>query len=290
MNIATVTFDLFKKTFSAFVKDNASQMAAALSYYALLAIPSLLLIVLSMFNLFLADNQSRMTVIKIVSNIVGYSGTEAITQIIAHLNQYSNQSSVATWVGIITLILTATGVVGHLERSLNHVWHSPSANHHSFSYFLRQRLLSLLFIIAIGIILFILFIVNTSLALLSFYFADTLGISPFILNSLTFIVSFIMLVFLIAGLYKYVPDGKMAWKDLLVGALVTGALFSLGKYLIGIYLNYSTIGSLYGAAGSVLLLLVWIYYSSLIIFFGAEFTQVYASTHGQGITPSKHQK
>lgn len=290
MTIVTNTFNLIKMTFSAFIKDNAPQMAASLSYYALLAIPSLLLITLSIFNLFLADNQSRMTIMRIVANNVGQSGTVAISQIIGHLDQYSDQSTTATWLGTITLILTATGVVGHLEGSLNFIWRSQGAAHHSVTNFIRQRFLSLLLIVIIGIIFFILFITNTFLALLSYFISETLGISSIILSFVNFVFSFVMMVSLIAGLYKFVPNGKMAWKDIIIGAFVTGVLFSLGKYLIGVYLDYTTIGSLYGAAGSILLLLIWIYYTSLIFFFGAEFTQVYANTHGQGITTKDRKK
>jgi len=291
MSIAFNIFHLFKKTFSEFIKDNAPQMAAALSYYALLAIPSLLLIILSMFNLFLADNQSRITILRIVSNNVGYSGTEAIKQIIEHLDQYSNQSSLASWVGIITLTIASTGLVRHMQRSLNSLWGSSSERYHLLSYIIKQRLFSILFIILIGITVFILFIANTSLSLLSYFIAQNLGTSLFVLNLISSSISFVVLILIIAGLYKYIPDGKMAWRDIFVGAFVTAILFSLGKYLIGIYLNYTTIGSLYGAAGSVLILLVWIYYISLIFFFGAEFTQIYANTHGQGIiTADQKQK
>lgn len=291
MSIVATIFQLFKKTFTEFIKDNAPQMAAALSYYALLAIPSLLLIILSTFNLFLADNQSRLSIIGIVSDNVGPTGTEAITQIIEHLDQYSNQSTLASFAGIITLIIASTGLISHMQRSLNNIWGTNSDQHHSISYLLKQRFFSMVFIIVAGIGVFILFMANTSLVLLSYYISQILGTSSLFLNVVNSIISFGVLIAIIAGLYKYIPDGKMEWNDVFVGALVTAVLFSLGKYVIGMYLNYTTIGSLYGAAGSVLLLLIWIYYISLIFFFGAEFTQIYANTHGQGIiTKAQNQK
>ncbi len=269
------------------MKDNAPQMAAALSYYALFAIPPILLITLSLLNIFLADVQSQATVIETVQRVIGENGTVAVVQVMEHLDAYSNQSSIAQWAGIIMLLIAATGVGVHLQRSLNTLWDTDTKPHHSLLFIIRQRFVSFLFLLVMGVILLLLFIINTLLNFLGAYISETLGISAFVLDMGNISISFVAVIIFIALIFKYVPEGAMSWRDVFVGSLVTAFLFVLGRYVIGLYLNMSTIGSAYGAAGSILLLLVWIYYTALIFFFGAEFTQVFATVHGNGIASRK---
>lgn len=287
MNIVTVLFNLFKKTFAAFIKDNATQMAAALSYYALFAIPSLLLITLSLLNLFIADAQAKSTIITFASDTLGARNADVISLVIQHLDENSNQSIFAQWGGVIVLLITATGIIGHLQRSLDKLWNTFPSHSNSFQLHLMQRLVSLLFIILAGILFLVVFISDTALTFLNSYISSTIGMSTSLLNTTNHIFSFILMTLIISLIYRYLPNGKMSWKDILIGSFVTAILFSFGKYVISFYLDFSTVGSVYGAAGSILLLLIWIYYTSLIFFFGAEFTQVYANTHGQGITTNK---
>ncbi len=286
MNIVLSVGKLIQQTVTEFLNDNATQMAAALSYYALFAIPSLLLITLSLLNLFIADEQAKMSIINLSSELFGARSAGVISQIIQHLDENGTQSIVEQWGGIILLLITATGIVGHLQRSLNKLWDTFPSHHNTFQLHLIQRLSSLVFIILAGILLLIVFVSDTLLSFLNVYISSTVGVSTSVLSIVNHLFSFIMMVLIISLIYRYVPNGKMSWKDILVGALVTTILFSIGKYLIGIYLDFSTVGSVYGAAGSILLLLIWIYYTSLIFFFGAEFTQVYANVHGSGISTS----
>ena len=286
MNIVLSVGKLTQQTVAEFLKDNATQMAAALSYYALFAIPSLLLITLSLLNLFIADDQAKMTIINLSSEMFGSRSAGVISQIIQHLDENSTQSVFAQWGGVIILLITATGIVGHLQRSLNTLWDTFPYHHNTFQIHLMQRLISFIFIILAGILLLMVFISDTVLSFLNVYISSTVGVSSSVFSTVNNLVSFIMMTLIISLIYRYLPNGRMSWKDILVGAIVTTVLFSIGKYLIGIYLDFSTVGSVYGAAGSILLLLIWIYYTSLIFFFGAEFTQVYANVHGSGIATS----
>jgi len=278
---------LFKMTLEEYIHDNAAQMAAALAYYALFAIPPILLISLNILNIFLQDAQSQSTLIAQAQGITGGSTTEILKFIINHLHQYSSQGNIAQWIGIIALVFASAGAFGHLQVSLNTIWDIAPQPGRSMMITLEKRLTAMLFIFGIGALILISFITNALLSKLGIYISDFIGISPFFLQTINMAVSFVGITLFITLIFKLLPEGNMAWKDIFVGSLVTALLFLLGKYIIGLVIINSTFSTIYGAAGSLLILLIWIYYLSLIFFFGAEFTQVYSNLHGKGVSLGK---
>jgi len=278
---------LFKTTLEEFIHDNAAQMAAALAYYGLFAIPSILLISLNILSVFLQDTQAQSMLISQTEKITDGSTTEMLKFIIGHLHQYSAQGNIAQWIGIIVLIFTSAGAFRHLQVSLNTIWDIAPPPKRSMIVILKKRLTALLFIFGIGLLILISFISNALLSKIGVYVSNPIGISPLFLQVINVLAPFLGTTLFISLIYKLLPEGNMAWKDIFVGAFVSALLFLLGKYIIGLIITNNSFSSIYGAAGSLLILLVWMYYLSLIFFFGAEFTQVYANLHGKGIALGK---
>ncbi|KKQ36807.1 MAG: Ribonuclease BN [Candidatus Roizmanbacteria bacterium GW2011_GWA2_37_7] len=274
---------LLKTTFKEFVRDNAAQMAAALAYYALFAIPPILLISINILSIFLEDTQARHALISQAQNITEGSTTEILKLIIDHLHQYADQGNIAKWIGIITLIIAASGAFSHLQASLNTIWDIAPHPSRSVSRTIERRLSAMLFIFMIGMLILASFISNAFLSKVGIYISAYVGISPFLLQTINMLASFVGITCFITLIYKLIPEGNMAWKDIFVGALVTAFLFIFGKYIVSLVIANSTFSTIYGAAGSLLILLIWVYYLSLIFFFGAEFTQIYSNLHGKGI-------
>ncbi len=278
---------LLKTTLEEYIHDNAAQMAAALAYYALFAIPPILLISLNILSIFLQDAQAQSTLITQAQGITGGSTSEILKFIIDHLHQYSAQGNIAQWIGIIVLVFASTGAIGHLQVSLNTIWDIAPQPGRSMMITFEKRLTAMFFIFGIGLLILISFITNTLFSTLGVYISDLIGISPFFLQTINMTASFLSSTLFITLIYKLLPEGNMAWKDVFIGSLVTALLFLLGKYIIGLIIINNTFSTIYGAAGSLLILLIWIYYLSLIFFFGAEFTQVYSRLHGKGVALGK---
>ncbi|MDP4011711.1 MAG: YihY/virulence factor BrkB family protein [Candidatus Roizmanbacteria bacterium] len=278
---------LFKTTTEEFVHDNATQMAAALAYYAIFAIPSILLISINILSIFLQDEQVRLTLITQAQGVMGGSTSEILAFAIDHLHQYSNQGNIAQWIGIIALISAGIGAFGHVQVSLNTIWNIASHPTRSIFTTMQKRFTAILFIFIIGIFILVSFVVSTLFSKVGVNISELIGISPPILQTINTIATFFGITLCITLVYKLVPEGNMAWKDIFVGALVSSFLILFGKYIIGLAIQQSTFSTIYGAAGSLLILLLWVYYLSLIFFFGAEFTQVYSHLHGHGIRPGK---
>jgi membrane protein len=197
----------------------------------------------------------------------------------------------ATLIGIVTLALGAAGVFGQLQDALNTVWGvqpKPNPGISGILFMLRSRFISFTMVLGIGFLLLVSLVFSALLSALNGWMISQLPLSEALLQFINFAISFFVITLLFAVIYKVLPDVYIHWKDVWIGAVVTSLLFSIGKYLIGLYLGNSTIGSSYGAAGSFVVLLVWIYYSAFIFLFGAEFTQVYARKYGSQIVPSKN--
>ncbi|PJE61586.1 hypothetical protein COU87_03795 [Candidatus Roizmanbacteria bacterium CG10_big_fil_rev_8_21_14_0_10_39_12] len=278
---------LFKTTTEEFVHDNATQMAAALAYYALFAFPSILLISINILSIFLEDIDVQTTLIGQAQRITGGSTSEILRLMVDHLHQYSELGNTAQWIGIIVLIIAASGALGHLQVSLNTIWNIAPHPSRSFLMTLRRRFVATFFIGAIGILVLAAFIFNTLINKVGFQISGLVGLSPFFLQSMNILISFVGITVFITLIYKLIPEGDMAWKDIFIGALVSAFLFILGKYVIGLIMTNNSFSTIYGAAGSLLILLIWVYYLSLIFFFGAEFTQVYSHLYGKGVALRK---
>src|SRR5215203_1228916 len=283
----TALWKLLTDTFTEWNEDKPFQLAAALSYYTLFSLAPLLIIAIAVAGLFFGRDATQHQIMSTMQGLVGPQGAEAIEGMIQNASTPSS-GILATVVGVVTLLIGAGGVVGQLQDSLNTIWGVAPKPGLGFMGLVRARFLSLAMVLGLGFLLMVSLIVSTALtAVLQVVGGASAGESV-VWQGIELLVSFGFLTLLFALIYKILPDVHMAWKDVWIGAAITAALFTLGKFLIGLYVGQSGVSSAYGAAGSLIVVLVWVYYSALIVFFGAEFTQVYANTYGSGVTPDEH--
>lgn len=281
-----------KETFSEFYEDNPFQMASALSFYTLLSLSPLLLVVIGVAGLAFGEEAVRGRLVGEVSGLVGKEGAEAIQTVIANTS-IGRRDLMSTIVGLVTLVLGATTVFVQLQSSLNTIWDVKASTEkvkYALLAFVRQRLLSLAMVLAVGFLLVVSLVLNAALTAIDAYLAHVLPGSETIWQVVNTAASLVLITALIALMFKYLPDRRVPWRDVWFGAAITGVLLTAGKYLIGLYLGQASFASTFGAAASVVILMVWIYYASLILFFGAEVTQVHSRRrrHGDLPPPSVH--
>lgn len=281
------TWRLLKATFTEWKEDKSSRLAAALAYYTVFALAPLLMIVILVAS-FIFGDESKTVVIDQFQSLVGRQGAETIQTAIENTSQSQGESTVASVFSLVALLFGASGVFTQLQGALNTVWEVEAKPGKGIWGFLRQRFLSFGMILGVCFILMVSLVVSAGLSGFSAYInrlVPGLGIIGQILN---LAISFGVFTLLFALIYKVLPDVKITWKDVWVGAGITALLFAVGKFALGVYIGNGSVGSTYGAAGSVIVLLVWVYYSAQILFFGAEFTQVYARKYGSQIVPDQH--
>lgn len=281
-------FDLFKNTFMEFMDDNCVKFSAALSYYTIFAIPPLCILIISVTGYFFGEEAVSGELFDQINQLVGDAAAIQIQESIKNV-QLSGASTLATYIGIITLLFGASGVFAEIQSSINFIWGLKAKPKKGLIRFLKNRLLSFSMIGSLGFVLLVSLILNSLIDSLYFQltslFKDTTVYFASAINS-AFV--FIVITILFITIFKTLPDGKIRWKDVIVGSGFTAILFMVGKWAIGLYLGNSSTTSLYGAAGSVLVILVWVYYSAIILYFGAEFTKVYAQMYGKSIEPNKY--
>ncbi|MDX1963570.1 MAG: YihY/virulence factor BrkB family protein [Pirellulales bacterium] len=278
-------FNLFVQTGKAWLADNAARLGAALAFYSVLSLAPLLVIVIAIAALVFGKDAARGAIVHQFTEFVGPEGAAAIQDMIVHAQQ-PVLGSVASLVGIVTLFLGAAGVFGELQEALNTIWKVKPKSDVGLWGYVQNRFLSFAMVFGTGFMLLISLVLSAGLNSLSQYFAgDEWTPLWWVLN---FFISFGVVTLLFAMIYKYVPDAEIRWNDVWVGAILTALLFTIGKTLIGLYLGSAGVGSAYGAAGSLVVLLVWIYYSAQILFFGAEFTHIYAQNYGEKILPAEN--
>jgi len=280
-------FELLRDTWNEFNTDKAPRLAAALAYYTAFSIAPLIVVVVSVAGLVWNREAVQGQLDNQIRGLVGSQAATAIQDMVANADQ-AETGVIATVIGVATLVLGAAGVFGQLQDALNTVWGvqpKPTSGISGILYMLRSRFISFTMVLGIGFLLLVSLVISAILAALNGWVFSRLPFSEAVLQLINFGISFVVITLLFAVIYKVLPDAKIRWKDVWVGAAVTALLFSVGKYLIGLYLGSSSIASSYGAAGSFVVLLVWIYYSAFIFLFGAEFTQVYARKFGAEIVP-----
>ncbi len=289
IRIKTV-FQLFKQAFAEWQEDKVTLLAAALAYYTVFSITPLLVIAIAIAGAVFGQDAARGEIIGQINNLVGEQGAQIIETGLANADQ-PKISSVASIISVIVLLVGASGVFAQLQEALNTVWDvkaKPKKGKGSIWEFIRKRLLSFGMVLAIGFLLLVSLITSAMLSGIGKLQINLLpGFTP-IWQLLNFAVSFGFISLLFALIYKYLPDVKIRWKDVWVGATITALFFTIGKFLIGLYLGQGSLGSAYGAAGSLIVFLAWVFYSAQILLFGAEFTQVYARKYGQKIRPDSH--
>lgn len=260
--------------------DYAQSMGAALAYYAMFSIAPLLLIVISLTGIFFGSEAIRGEIFSQLRGLMGDDGALAVQQLLESVSQ-PEKSLLATLIGAIVLTIGATTVFGELQDDLDRIWKVPVREKEAGLWrLLRSRILSFGMILGIGFLLLVSLIFNAVLAALSKWWAPIFGEWATVASISNFIISFLMVTAMFALIYKFMPRARILWSDVIVGSLVTALLFTIGKTLIGIYLGESGVASGYGTAGSLIALLIWVYYSAQIFLLGAEFTKIYAERHG----------
>ena len=267
--------------------DNCLRLAASLAYYTALSLAPLVLLIVGVVGLVLDRQQVGAQISVQLEGLIGPAGRELVTSILAATNPQGG--TVATIIGLAALLIGATAVFGELQATLNLIWEvQPAPTNGVWAGIwavLRDRIFSLTLVLALAFLLLVSLVISAALAGATALFR---GPEQAVLSRiLEIVVSLLVLTFVFALLYKYVPDAEIGWRDVWLGGLITAILFTLGKTAIGFYLGQASVGSAYGAAGSLIALLVWVYYSALIMFFGAEFTHAWTIRH-HAVTPEPH--
>lgn len=278
---------LLQETFREWQEDKASRIAAALAYYTVFSISPLLVIAIAIAGAFFDRETAQEQIILQLTQLVGEDGVKPILMALNNISQPEIRG-IASWLGIGVLILGASGIFAQLQDALNTVWDVKPQPGQGILPFIRKRLSSFLMVLAIGFLLILSLILSAVVSTLSKYQVDFLPGSAILWENIDFIVSLGLITFLFCLMFKYVPDAKIAWKDVVVGSAITALLFIFGKFLLGLYISRGSLGSAYGAAGSLVVFLAWVYYSAQIVLLGAEFTQVYTQMYGSKIRPRKY--
>jgi membrane protein len=272
------TWLLLRQSVYAFIEDEALTRGAAIAFYTVTSIGPVLFIVVAIAGIVFGEDAARGAISSELGSLMGQQSAALLQTAIESAAQRSS-GVIAAAIGITTLVITASGVFTELQQTLNVIWRAEPRGT-AMSRLIRARAVSLGLVGALGFVLLVSLVVSTLLSALSDYINTYLPSGHLILQTLTFVISFGLIALFFGAIYKVLPDKRIKWHDVMIGALVTALLFTIGKSLISLYIGSSTIASSYGAAGSLIVVLLWIYYSAQIFLFGAEFTKVYASHHG----------
>ncbi len=269
---------VLKQTFREFGQDKVPRLGAALAYYTIFSIGPLLLIAVAMAGIFLGEEAAQGQVSEQLNNVFGAATARSVEQMIEAAAK-PKAGTLATIIGIVTLFFGASGVFGQLKDALNTIWNVETKTAGGIKGFVMKRFLSMAMVLGIGFLLLVTLIVDAMIAAMGDYLGRFVGGEP-LLHAFQLVLSLTLATVLFAAIFRILPDLKIAWRDVWLGAVITSLLFVLGKWALGLYLGKAAIGSSYGAAGSLVILLVWVYWSAQILFLGAEFTQVYARSFG----------
>jgi membrane protein len=279
---------LLKSAFEEFSNDNALKLSASLSYYTLFSLAPMLLVFMSVVGLFYGKEAVEGQLYGQLDWLIGAEAAKEVQELIRNA-ELSGKSGIAAVIGVVTLLLGATGVFAEIQDSINQIWAIKPKPKSGILKYLMNRLISFSLIISLGFLFIVSLLLNTLVTVFSNPFKSLFSeATVYIFWALNAAVIWIVMTILFAVIFSVLPDGKVKAKDTFIGAGVTAVLFMIGKYFIGLYLGQSDVGGAYGAAGSVVIILLWVYYSSVILYFGAEFTKVYALTLGGGIKPGSY--
>jgi membrane protein len=281
-------FGLIKKSASDFIADDCMDSAAALSYYTIFSLPALLVLILMLVGSVMDPNEVRGGLESQIQTLMGPRAGGQVRTIIEEAEQRPSGGSLPAILGILGLVFGATGALGQLQKTLNRAWNvQPDPNQGGIKNFLAKRVFSLGIILVIAFLLLISLVISAALSGVGDRLEGFLpaGLSEPVLQVVNLVISLAVITLLFAAMFKVLPDARISWRSVWPGAIFTAVLFVIGKFLIGFYLGQSDPGQAYGAAGSLAVLLLWIYYSSLIVLFGAEFTESWAERNGVAIQP-----
>ncbi|HEY9674813.1 MAG TPA: YihY/virulence factor BrkB family protein [Waterburya sp.] len=288
MDIRTI-WRLLKITITQWRQDQTSLMAAALAYYTVFSLAPLLIIVIAIAGTVFGEQAAKGELVAQIQGLIGKDGAELIQTAIENASQLDpSQGPIPTLINISLLLSGATVIFGQLQTSLNKIWNVEPKPGNGIIDFLRQRLLSFSMVLIIAFLLLVSLVISTLLVIFGNYLRDLIPGFTYLWQALNFLISFGIITLLFAMIFKILPDAKIAWKDVWMGAAITALLFEIGKFLLGFYLGHTSFASAYGAAGSLVIILTWVFYSAQILFLGAEFTQVYVRSYGQEIVPAEY--
>jgi membrane protein len=280
---------LMKDAASDWSRDRAPRLGAALAYYTVFSLVPFLVVVIAVIGLVFGEVAAQSAILSQIAELVGEQTAAAIKDMIQRADQPST-GLFATAVAVATLLIGASGVFGQLQDALNTVWGVEPKEGRGVWGFIKDRFLSFVAVLGTGFLLLVSLILSSALSALGKWFNGLLPLPEIVLQVMNFAVSFVIITGLFALIFKVLPDAKVAWRDVWIGAALTSALFTIGKFALGVYLGKSNVASAYGAAGSLVLVLLWVYYSAQILLYGAEFTQVYANRVGERIVPTPDAK
>jgi membrane protein len=275
-----------KSTFKSFGEDKAVRLAAALAYYAIFSIGPLLFIMLMIAGAIFGEESVKQALHQQISSLLGDKAGSTIESMMNA--RKIGGSMITTIIGVVTLVLGASGVFGELQDALNTIWGVKAKPNAGIWAYLRNRFLSLSMVLGLGFMLLISMVLTTAAEATAHSLSSLFHVPDALVAALSAVVSFIVVTIFFTLLFKYLPDAKVKWRPVLIGAVVAAALFTVGKYGLSLYLGKQATSSTYGAAGSVVVILLWVYYASVIMFLGAEFTKAYAKEKGMAIQPDKY--
>ncbi len=271
-----------------FFSDGCSSMAASLSFYTFFSLPALLSLLLSLVGQFTDPAQVREAIVGQVGGLIGTAGSEQVTTIIEHSTLGKGPASLGTILSVLALVFGATTSFAQLQSALNKIWAvKPDPRRNQLRVFFVKRIFSFGIVITVAFLLLVSLIVSTALSAAATRVTQVLGTPAIVLEVIGSVVSFFVIAALFAAMYRYLPDARIDWRDVGAGAIASALLFVLGKSVIGYYLGGTDPGNAYGAAGSLAVVLIWVYYSAMILLFGAEFTELWAERYGRGVQPEK---
>ena len=279
---------LLSQSVKEFNHDHGTKLSASLSYYTVFALPPLLIIIISLCSFFFGAEAVKGQIFSQINGLVGNTAARQIEETIRNVS-LSGDNRLTTILSVVVLLIGASGVFAEIQDSINFIWGIKAKPKRGFMKFLKNRLMSFSMIGSMGFLLLVSLIINSLMDVFSHRLTTYLNKDVvFVIYTVNLIIVFIINTILFTVIFRTLPDGKIALRDCFVGASFTALLFMTGKFAIGAYLGSSMIATIYGAAGSVILILIWVYYSAIILYFGAEFTKVFALTHGQKIIPNNY--
>ena len=279
-------FPILKKAGSDWMNDQAPTLGAALAYYTVFSLAPLLIIAIAIAGLVFGHEAAQGQIFDQLRGLLGEASAKSMQDMVQNANAKPATGVVATLIGVMTLLFGASGVFGQLQTSLNAIWDVEPKPGRGILGIIQDRILSFGFILVVGFLLLVSLLLTAAIALVAQWFGGMVPGMETLVQILNSILSLSVITLLFAMIFKFLPDAKIAWHDVWIGAFITAVLFTVGKLALGLYLGKSGVTSSYGAAGSLIALLLWVYYSSQILFFGAEFTQVYANRFGSHVAPA----
>ena len=281
-------WQLMRETFREFSEDNVMHYGASLSYYTLFALPPMIIIVITAAGTLFGKEAVSGQIYAQLAGLVGEDGALEVQQMVGAASKLK-PSLVAQVIGVVAILISSTGMFLALQDALNTIWGVKAIPKSNILKLLRDRVLSFAMVISIAFLLLVSLVIHAAVVAVTELMGNYLHlISLLMMHIFNIVIPIAIITVLFALLFKYLPDAKVRWKDVWTGAFVSSILFALGKYIIGIYLGNSNVGSAYGAAGTVVIILTWVFYSSVLLFLGAEFTKVYAHKYGQRIEPASY--